>query len=81
MRRSANAFSERADKLRDGHSQEWKVSMETTADVLKNALSKRKQATPHRVFQEVADIFVALRLLIVADRIEGAEKARMLRRD
>jgi len=51
--------------------------METTADVLKNAISKRKEGAPHRVFQEVADIFVALRLLIVADRIEGAEKGRM----
>jgi hypothetical protein len=55
--------------------------MEITVDVLKNAFPKRKQGTARRVFQEIADIFAALHLLIVADRMEGAERVRMLPQD
>jgi len=52
--------------------------MEIMVDVLKNASPKRKQGNARRVFQEIADIFVALHLLIAADRIEGTDRARML---
>jgi hypothetical protein len=55
--------------------------MEITAEVLKSTFPKRKQGTPRRAFQEIADIFVALRLTVLADRMEGAEQARMLRQD
>jgi hypothetical protein len=54
--------------------------MEITANVLKDTFPKRKQGHLRKAFQEVADIFMALHLLISADRIEGAEQARMSRR-
>ena len=55
--------------------------MDITANVLKSTFTKRKHGTPRGIFQEIADVAIALRLLIVADRLEGLERAKLLRQD
>jgi EAL domain-containing protein (putative c-di-GMP-specific phosphodiesterase class I) len=55
--------------------------MDIAVEILKDTFSTRRHGNPRSFFQKLAEMFVALHLLIVADRIEGAEQARMLRRD
>jgi hypothetical protein len=49
------------------------------ANVLQDRVAAQKESQARNAFREFTDMFTAFRLLVVADRIESAERARMLK--
>jgi hypothetical protein len=51
-----------------------------TTNVLQDRTANPREVQSRNVFHEFTDMVTVFRLLVVADRIEGAELARVLKR-
>jgi hypothetical protein len=51
------------------------------ANVVQDRVAVQKESRAGNTFQEFKDMFTAFRLLVVADRMESAERARLLQQN